>query len=366
MLDTTSRGIWARTVSVLGSSKITPYALALASVAAMTYVRMLLDPWFRDSSPFVTYLVATLVSAAFGGMKPAFVALITGYFAAAYFFCEPRGSIAMRLPHVQVSMGVYMLIGVAIIGISEAMHAARRRAEAARNQLEWETRNRIEAQLARTELLQRLVNVQEDERRGIARELHDQCGQELTALLLGLRALLERRDSTNLTSRIEELSRIVEKLSAEIHDLTLMVRPTVLDDFGLDSAIVSLTETWSKRTGIPVDCDCRGFTEERLPQPIETALYRTIQEALTNVAKHSETPRVAVCVEQKPGLVQAIVEDQGKGFDLDAVRRIRPDRLGIVSMRERMESVHGSLEIESTVGSGTTVFARVELATPEN
>jgi PAS domain S-box-containing protein len=218
-------------------------------------------------------------------------------------------------------------------------------------------RRRVEA--ARDELLRRLVTAQEDERRRVARELHDSVGQLLTALLLGIRAV---RDAGPLSSaalaRLDDLQRLADELGRQIHDLAIRLRPTALDDLGLEAALGQLVGEWSARTGVAVDFQATGLESGRLRAELETILYRVVQEALTNVAKHARARQVSVVISRHDGSATAVVEDDGVGFDPEAVGE---GRLGLIGMYERVALAGGELDIESTPGTGTTIIARVPL-----
>ena len=228
-----------------------------------------------------------------------------------------------------------------------------------------EVRERGRAEEARTELLRRLATVEEDERRRISRELHDQVGQQLTFLALGLKAV---RDSTDAPDRglLERLQKTAEEVGRELHDLALRLRPTALDDLGLRAALQSAVEEWSRRAGVEADFHSSGLEGERLPGEVETVLYRVALEALHNVLKHAHATRFNVILERRDHHAVAIVEDDGAGFDAEAALS-RPDggRLGLAGMRERLALVGGTLEVESTPGTGTTVFARAPLPAGE-
>lgn len=224
-----------------------------------------------------------------------------------------------------------------------------------------EIERRENAEAARRDLQGRLATVQEDERRRIARELHDQMGQYLTALGLGLKALEnDSIRSTEALPRLQQLRRLTDQIGREVHDLALEIRPTALDDFGLAVAVATYTEEWSKRSEVPVDFHSTGLDGERLPATIETTLYRVIQEALTNVLRHARARRVSVVLQRTAVGVIAVIEDDGDGFDPeqgDADAR----RLGLLGMRERLELVSGELTLESAPGLGTTIIARIPL-----
>jgi PAS domain S-box-containing protein len=217
------------------------------------------------------------------------------------------------------------------------------------------------AEAARQVLLQRLATAQEEERHCLARELHDQMGQNVTALILGLKSL---RDDTPGDSparlALQRLQGIADLLGREVHHLALELRPTALDDLGLEAALGNYVESWSERSGVTADFHAAGFGAARVPPGTETALYRVVQEALTNVYKHAQARRVSVTLHRTPGLATAIVEDDGAGFNAEAGARIT-SRLGLSGMRERLALVGGALTVESSQGNGTSVFARVPL-----
>lgn len=222
--------------------------------------------------------------------------------------------------------------------------------------------NRSErAETSRRELQGRLATAQEDERRRIARELHDQMGQYLTALGLGLKTMADAAVWFPHTSdQLQQLRRLTDEIGREVHDLALEIRPTALDDFGLPTALATYTEEWSERSGVAVDFHATGLDDGRLPATVETTLYRVVQEALTNVLRHAEAKRVSLVLQRSPLGVVAVIEDDGKGFEIEP-ESAASGRLGLLGMRERLELVGGSLTLESTPGAGTSVIARVPL-----
>ncbi len=228
-----------------------------------------------------------------------------------------------------------------------------------------EITRREQAEADRRELQQRLASAQEDERRRIARELHDQMGQHLTALGLGLKVVKDATpDPSPTRDRLQGLQTLTDRIGREIHLLALELRPTALDDIGLQAALANYAEGWSERSGIEVDFHGIGLDGVRLSALIETALYRVVQEALTNVLKHAAAHRVSVVLQRSPDQVSAVVEDDGQGFDTDSpgAASATERRLGVLGMRERMALVGGTLTIESNIGRGTTVIARVPLS----
>jgi PAS domain S-box-containing protein len=235
-----------------------------------------------------------------------------------------------------------------------------RNGEAAFRWLLRDVTERRRAEAARDMLLQRLVAAQEDERRRIARELHDTLGQLLTAMLLGIRRV---RDASPLPQaaleRLEELQRLALELSRATHALAVRLRPPALDDVGLQGALRQYLEDWSGRTGVAAQFQAVG-PAARFPQDIETALYRVVQEGLTNVARHARARRVSLVVQHQDGCAIVVLEDDGVGFDPEAAAA--SGRLGVLGMRERIGLVGGALDLESSAGAGTTLIARVPLS----
>lgn len=217
---------------------------------------------------------------------------------------------------------------------------------------------RTNAEKSRQDMLRQLVTVQEDERRRISRELHDQVGQDITALMLGLKALDWRDRNPPPRDTLQKLQTLTERIGKQIHDLALEIRPTALDDLGLLRTLSNYVDEWSKRTGIEVDFHSGGWRAQRLPPAVETTFYRIVCEALNNVVKHAAATCVSLIIERRGDEAVAIIEDDGKGFDPDQIRT-GGQRLGIVGMRERATLAGGDLNIESSPEGGTTLFVRI-------
>ncbi len=231
-------------------------------------------------------------------------------------------------------------------------------AELARSRAELERKEEI-----RTRLLEQVITAQEDERKRIARELHDETSQALTSLMVGLRVLEQRPDLAGTREALADLRALTSKTLDAVHDLALQLRPSVLDDLGLVPATDRLVAEFQQGHGIEVAFETNLRTGPRLPAPLETALYRIAQEALTNVVRHARAQSMSVLLEARRGSVTLIVEDDGRGFDVASrLAEAGDDRcLGVFGMRERATLLGGSLTIESTPGSGTTVFVGVPL-----
>ena len=220
-------------------------------------------------------------------------------------------------------------------------------------------RRQAESERARTELLSRLVFAQEDERRRIAREMHDQFGEQLTALSRGIGALKEATaGSPDVGPLVESLEKVARQLDRDVDQLVWELRPTALDDLGLRAALSNYVQDWSRRVNVPAELHMTGLLDNRLPPEAETTLYRIAQEALTNIAKHARATRVDVILERQTDSVLLIVEDNGVGFDTEDTDTPEPG-FGLLGMQERAALVGATVEIESTAGEGTTVFLRM-------
>lgn len=213
----------------------------------------------------------------------------------------------------------------------------------------------------RQELLKKVISAQEDERKRISRELHDETGQSLTSLLLGLKLLNETEDVQQKADMVIELKTVASKTLQEVHRLAVELRPTVLDDMGLVTAIERYVNSFTHQYNIDVGFHVQTKSNSRLPEETETILYRIVQEALTNVAKYAQAQNVSVLLEQKADFINLIVEDDGLGFEVDRVLHstIKDSHLGIAGMKERTALLGGEFSIESVLSQGTTVYVRI-------
>ena len=257
---------------------------------------------------------------------------------------------------------------VAIVDVSEERRVADQRRDAlARERAVAEDRARevVERTLAEARikaLLERVVTAQEEERRRIARNLHDHLGQQLTALRLTLEAIdTDAGTPRALRGRLDQLQGIVSKMDRDVDLLAWDLRPVALDDAGLPAALADLVSQWSSVSQVPAEFHQSMPAGFRLPEEIESNLYRIVQEALNNIAKHAAATRVSVLLEHRGDEAAVIIEDDGRGFDPDAAfaSRERHTMMGLLGMRERAALIDGDVQIESAAGHGTTVFVRI-------
>lgn len=238
-----------------------------------------------------------------------------------------------------------------LLGVAEVVGAT---AQAGRMR-----RSLEEKESQRSRLLQVLLTAQEEERGRIARDLHDQIGQSLTALLLGLDRQLERAVPLPADAQAEllRLRRLAAVTLADVRRIALDLRPSLLDELGLAAALRRFAREQHERYGIAVTV--LAEVPERLSRQVETVLYRVAQEALTNVVRHARATEASIVVTVSRGSVQLVVEDDGVGFDPAALAPA--ERIGLIGMRERLELLGGSLRLESAPGGGCSVHGRLPL-----
>ena len=231
--------------------------------------------------------------------------------------------------------------------------------------LQAEMARRQRAEEANREVLRRLVAAEETERGRVSRELHDRLGQDLTALKLGLQIVGKQGGCPpTLRKSVRKLEDLADSLMRDVHRLAWELRPAALDDFGLELALRRYVDDWAALSGLAVDFDSQGVTEQRLAGELETTLYRIAREALTNVLRHAEAKRVSILLQRRAADVSLIVEDDGRGFDAAAMLQAPAcqGKLGLLGMQERATLAGGSVQIESSPGAGTTVLVRLPLA----
>ena len=210
-------------------------------------------------------------------------------------------------------------------------------------------------------LSQRLVQLQEGERRSLSRELHDQVGQTMTALgiQLGNIESLKDKDEGIFRQRLEDLKRLNADAMRTVRDLAMGLRPSMLDDIGLEAALQWQGREFSRHTGVPsrvqVDGSLDGLTDAQ-----KTCIYRVVQEALTNCARHAKASNVVVSISTEDRNVDVVVRDDGIGFDAAQAN----GGLGLLGMRERVQALDGSLNISSQPQSGTTIRVQIPVGVP--
>lgn len=216
----------------------------------------------------------------------------------------------------------------------------------------------VEKEAARARLLKKLINAQEDERKRIARELHDGVGQVLTSFIVATQTVAQSADLPLIHAKNEEMGKVAAETLTQVRTLSRQLRPSILDDLGLPAALERYcTDFAALYPALQVQYHCD--LSQRLPATVEVALYRIIQESLTNAARHGQADQIGVLLLKREGRVQAIIEDNGRGFDPEEARRAERS-VGIHGMAERAELLGGQLNIESNA-EGTTIYVELPL-----
>jgi signal transduction histidine kinase len=215
-----------------------------------------------------------------------------------------------------------------------------------------------EAQAESRRLSQHVVKVQEHERKSISRELHDEVGQMLTGLRMELANLDGPAIQQNAVDyqRLQEAKRLTERTLQCVRNLSMLLRPSMLDDLGLSPAVNWQAKEFSRRSGIPIDLTITGNVDS-VPDDIRTCLYRVVQEALTNVARHAKAKRIRVTIVRQEAEVSVAIEDDGSGFSLS--RPKKAPGLGLVGLKERVSELSGKVQVISSPGQGTRVYVRI-------
>ena len=218
-------------------------------------------------------------------------------------------------------------------------------------------------------LTSRLFSAQEEERRRISLEMHDELGQTLTAISFDLSTVereLPPEVGANIRARLESAHSLLSELDERVSDLALDLRPQMLDDLGLLPTLRWYTNRYTQRTGIEVALEVVDY-EKQVTLEVTTAIYRTVQEALTNVAKHAEASSVAIRLVRSESTIIATVHDNGRGFDAGMHRDTYPQQrgLGLLGIRERAALLGGTFDIQSSPGQGTRLTVEIPISSKE-
>jgi signal transduction histidine kinase len=358
----------------ISSSAIASYAVVLCAAILAIAARWALNPLLGDYVPFVTLYPAVAFAAWCCGVVPSAILTIVGLVAARCLFVYPRYS--LNIPDVPQLVGLLAFASgaAAIIAIGELVRRDTFSLQRAQNDLEEKVQQRT-AELKSAndnlgELSARLLHLQDEERRRIARELHDSVGQTLAALSMNLAAIgadIERLAKTATT--ISDSTALVNDMSADIRTISYLLHPPLLDEAGLTSALTWYVKGFSERSKIEVDL---RIPEDfgRLSRDLETAIFRVVQECLTNIHRHSGSSVARITIAHTDGQARIEVEDKGKGIPLQKRTEIMTSAtgtpgVGIRGMRERLRQLGGTLEIRSNgEGRGTVVTACLPAIAP--
>jgi len=346
----------------------TRYAAALLATAVALLVRWALEPLLGDYVPYVMLFPAVVFSAWYCGVGPSVLTAVLAILGAQYWFIPPIHSFRIANTAQLVGILAFLLVSGATVVMGEAH---RRREEAlrkAQDELEGRVKQRTAeldtANHSLRELTARLLQLQDEERRRIARELHDSVGQLLAALAMNLSVVRSDIERLTKTARaVTDSEALVQEMSKDIRTLSHLLHPPLLDETGLSSALRWYIDGFAQRSQIKVDLEFpEGFG--RLSRELEIAIFRTVQECLTNIHRHSESPIAKIRIVRATSHVRVEVEDRGKGIPPEKLHEMASagtPGVGIRGMRERLRQLGGGLEINSN-GKGTLVAAQLPVA----
>jgi signal transduction histidine kinase len=269
----------------------------------------------------------------------------------------------LREKRLAALLGAPLIVEGGVLGVVHVGSLRPRRFTEDDSRLLQRVADRMAVAIDRARLLDRIIAAQEEERRRLARELHDETGQSLTSLLVGLRSLEDAPTVTAARAQAGALREIALRTLDEVRRVARGLRPRVLDEMGLVAAVEQHAAEYGQAHKMAVEVQARGLEGVRLPPAVETTLYRIVQEGLTNAANHGHARTVSVVLHRHPGSVQAIVADDGQGFEPGALgARLQDGRhLGLGGMQERATLLGGTVTVESAPGEGATVYVRLPL-----
>jgi len=344
------------------------YGAALLATVLALLARWALNPFLGDRGLYLTLFPAVVFSALYCGIGPSMASILVVVLAlagATYWFIPPTHSVRI----ISTEQFVVVLAFLLASGVIVAMAEVHRRNNEALRRAQGELDERVKQRTAELdtanhglrELSARLLQLQDDERRRFARELHDSVGQMLAALTMNLSADIERLSKT--ASSLTNSEALVQEMSKEVRTISHLLHPPLLDEAGLSSALRWYIDGFAERSKIKVDLE---FPDDfgRLPRELEITIFRTVQECLTNIHRHSGSPIAKIRITRSGSRVRADVEDRGKGIPPEkriAMESAGTPGIGIRGMRERIRQLGGSLEINSD-GKGTVIVARLPIA----
>jgi len=344
------------------------YAAALLATVLALLARWALNPFLGDRGLYLTLFPAAVFSALYCGIGPSMASILVVVLALAggtYWFIPPTHSVRIISTEQFVVALAFLLASSVIVAMAEVHRRNNEALRRAQGELDERVKQRTAeldaANHGLRELSARLLQLQDDERRRFARELHDSVGQMLAALTMNLSADIERLTKT--ASSLANNEALVQEMSKEVRTISHLLHPPLLDEAGLSSALRWYIDGFAERSKIKVDLE---FPDDfgRLPRELEITIFRTVQECLTNIHRHSGSRIAKIRITRSGSRVRAEVEDRGKGIPLE--KRIGMESagtpgVGIRGMRERIRQLGGSLEINSD-GKGTVIVARLPIA----
>jgi signal transduction histidine kinase len=348
-------------------STVGRYALAVLIAVLALLLRQVLSPLFGAHYPYFTVWAAVVFSAWYLGLGPSVATTLLCLLGVWYWFLPSHGSLALQDPRAQISglVGFLVLSGF-IIALGEANRRSKARLEQAQaeveNQIQERTAELKVANQSLSQLSARLLQLQDEERRRLARELHDSVGQMLVAMKINIAAVKSEPLDPELAKALAENDALTDQISAEIRTISHLLHPPLLDEAGLSSALKSYVEEFSRRSKITVDVDVAKEIG-RLDSDLEIAIFRVVQECLTNIHRHSGSRTASFRLAKGDGQLRLEIKDAGRGIPIDkqmALNSAGQLGVGLRGMRERVAQLGGELEVQSD-HNGTVVIASFPL-----
>jgi signal transduction histidine kinase len=342
------------------------YIFAVTATLAVLWACRTLNPFIGDNVTYVILLPVVTFVAWYCGLGASILAIVLAL-AGAMYWLTPAHSALVPNPARSIGALAFLFASTVIVALGEARRRDNERLRNAQGELETRVQERTEELDTANQHLRmvsaRLLHLQDEERRRIARELHDSIGQMLAALsmnLAGVRADIDRL--TRTTSAVIDSEDLVQQMSTEVRTISHLLHPPLLDETGLPSALRWYCDGFSQRSKIDVDLDCPSDFG-RLPRDVETAIFRLVQECLTNIHRHSGSATATIHLHHDGDEVVVSVEDHGKGIPtekLDEMTLPGTAGVGITGMRERVRQLGGTLAIDSD-NQGTKIIARIPI-----
>src|SRR5579871_3311801 len=344
------------------------YVLAIAAILVFLWACRTLNPFIGDNVTYIILFPVVAFVSWYCGIGPSILTVALALAGAMYWLIPPHSA---HLPNATRSVGAlaFLFASTVIVALGEARRRDNEKLRDEQGELETRVQQRTaDLDMANRHLQAlsaRLLHLQDEERRRIARELHDSIGQMLAALsmnLSGVRADIDRLTKT--TAVVTDSENLVQKMSKEVRTISHLLHPPLLDEAGLPSALRWYVDGFSQRGKITVDLDC-PTDFGRLPRDVEIAIFRLVQECLTNIHRHSGSATAAICLQRVGDEVAVSVEDGGKGIPtekLDEMTLRGTPGVGLTGMRERVRQLGGHLAIDSD-HTGTKIAARMPVPT---
>lgn len=361
----TAQGLSAR----ISANTPARFTVAFVVTAAALLIARPLSSFASVSAAYLLALSAIAFSTRYCGTWPSVASAALSLVGIDFWFLAPAHSLRIASPTNWSGIALFAVAAAVIIGTGETARREVKRLRKAAGDLGEKVRERTSelrsANQSLRELTAQLMNLQDEERRRIARELHDNAGQALAALAMNLTAVskdLERLTET--AGRVADSAGIVQQMSTDIRTMSYLLHPPLLDEMGLSSALQWYVRGFSERSKIAVELEC-GDDLDRLPREVETTVFRLVQECLTNIHRHSGSSTADIRVRQKDGQLVVEVSDQGQGIaseTLELIESAGTPGVGVRGMRERVRQLGGSFHVSSRIGAGTRVNVNLPAA----